>query len=248
MILITGGSGYLGKELIKLFPDSLHPAHKELDITDDENVKEVIKKSKPSIIIHLAGLTGIRECENDKKLAWESNYLGTLNLIKACEQFNNECYFVYMSATGVFYGDRGSYSEDDLPYPINYYGLTKFLGEVALQSSNLKKWLIIRANCVHLGRWHYPKAFVDRYGTYLFTNDTAKAIKDVITQGLTGIVHIAGEEKMSLYEVVKITTPDVQPITLKEYDGPPAPVDMSLVSKRIKPYKITKNVQTVTTD
>jgi hypothetical protein len=43
-------------------------------------------------------------------------------------------------------------------------------------------------------RWPYPKAFVDRFGTYLFADDLARAIKNVVEEGFTGILHVCGEE------------------------------------------------------
>lgn len=239
-LLITGSTGKLGKELVKVFPNALAPPHKSLDITDKEVVTNFVSKSKPDIIIHCAALTGIRECENDKEKAWRTNVEGTENLVKACEKFVENCYFVYISTACVFYGDRGDYVETDIPYPKNFYSLTKLLGEFIVKYSNLTKWLIIRTNFVARERWPYPKAFVDRYGTYLFADDLALAIKSVVEKNMTGILHVCGEEKISMFELARITTPDVKPMTLAEYNGPPLTVDMSLRSIRIKPFKLTK--------
>jgi dTDP-4-dehydrorhamnose reductase len=106
-----------------------------------------------------------------------------------------------------------------------------------VRSSNLT-YLIIRGNFVSREKWPYPKAFTDRYGTYLFAEDVAKGIKDVLDERLTGIVHIVGDKKISMFELARITTPDVQPMTLKEYRGPPLTIDMSLDTVRWKKYKI----------
>ncbi|MCS7123065.1 MAG: sugar nucleotide-binding protein [Candidatus Aenigmarchaeota archaeon] len=237
-ILITGSSGRLGKELIKFFPNSLHPSRSEMDITNKDQVYQFIEKNKPEIIIHLAALTDVRECENKKDLAWKTNVDGTYYLVSASLKFVPEVYFVYMSTPCVFSGEEGNYNEDSIPYPKNFYALTKLLGEVIVRYSELKKWLIIRGNFVTRDRWPYPKAFVDRYGTYLFSDQMAKAIKEVLDNKMTGIVHIVGDKKLSMYEVAKITTPDVLPLTLKEYNGPPLTKDMSLETKRWKKYSI----------
>ncbi|MEM2293525.1 MAG: sugar nucleotide-binding protein [Nitrososphaerota archaeon] len=239
-VMITGSTGKLGKELLKVFPGAFAPTHKELDVTDRQAVFDCVKHYRPEILLHCAALTGIRECEENKPLAWRVNVEGTENLVKACEGFASECYFVYISTACVFYGDRGDYVETDIPYPKNFYSLTKLLGEFVVKYSNLKKWLIIRTNFVARDRWPYPKAFIDRFGTYLFADDLAKAIKDVVERGFTGILHVCGEEKLSMFELAKITTPDVQPMTLNEYSGPPLTVDMSLRSIRIKPFKLTR--------
>jgi dTDP-4-dehydrorhamnose reductase len=241
-VMITGSTGKLGKELLKVFPYSLAPTRRELDITDKEAVFRFIKNCKPDLLIHCAALTGIRECESNKETAWRVNVEGTENLVKACERFARECYFVYISTACVFYGDKGEYVETDIPYPKNFYSLTKLLGEFIVKCSNLKKWLIIRTNFVARERWPYPKAFVDRFGTYLFADDLARAIKNVVEEGFTGILHVCGEEKLSMFELAKITTPDVQPMTLEEYNGPPVTVDMTLRSIRIKPFKLTRGL------
>lgn len=241
-VFITGGTGKLGKELIKVFPNSLHPTHRELDITNRNAVFRYIENKRPDVIIHCAAITGIRQCEDNKKLAWRVNVEGTENLVKAFEKHKDNGYFVFISTACVFYGDKGDYVETDIPYPKNFYSLTKLLGEFVVKYSNLKKWLIIRTNFVPREKWPYPKAFIDRYGTYLFADDLALAIKSVITNGLIGIVHVFGEEKVSMFEIAKITTPDIKSMTLAEYKGPPITIDMSLRSIRIKPFKMNKTV------
>jgi len=239
-VLITGASGKLGQELLKLFSNKLIPTHKEFDIINRIEVFGYIKKYKPNVIVHLAALTGINQCEQDKELAWNTNVEGTRNLIDACKMYNPKIYFVYMSTPCVFSGIEGNYNEDSIPYPKHFYGLTKLLGEVIVRNNMLFKYLIVRGNFVPKKKWMYPKAFSDRYGTYLFAHQLARAIKDVIDKKMLGIVHLVGERKISMYELAKMCpdSDDVLPMTLKEYQGPPLTVDMSLSSKRWKKYKI----------
>ena len=239
-VLITGSTGKLGNALVRILPNALAPPHRELDVADKEAVLDYIGKKKPKIIIHCAALTGIRECEDNKENAWAVNVGGTENLVKACESVANDCYFVYVSTACVFSGDRGNYVETDVPCPKNYYSLTKLLGEFVVKYSALKNWLIVRTNFVARERWPYAKAFVDRHGTYLFADDLAKGIKKVIDKDLTGVLHVCGKDKISMFELARITTPEVKPMCLADYDGPPLTVDMSLVSTRIEPFKITK--------
>ena len=153
-------------------------------------------------------------------------------------EYKPDCYFVYISTACVFHGDKGDYVETDIPYPKNIYSLTKLLGEFVVKYSGLKKWIVVRTNFVGRERWPYPKAFIDRYGTYLFSDEVASAIKSVINDNLTGIIHICGEKKISMYELAKITTPDIEPMTLDDYNGPPLTKDMSLRSIRLRPFKM----------
>lgn len=238
-VLITGGTGRLGKELVKVFPESLHPTRQELEVEVKSQVDNYISKKKPDVIIHTAAVTSVPYCEENRKKAYETNVGGTENLIDACLNHDSNCYFVLISTACVFRGDAGNYVETDLPYPKNYYALTKLLAECVVKYSRLK-FLIIRTNFVAREKWPYPKAFTDRYGTYLFASDVASAVKSIVQQKLTGIIHVSGDKKMSMFELAKITTSNIEPMTLSEYDGVPLTVDMSLSSIRTKPFKINR--------
>ena len=236
-LLITGGSGKLGTALVRLFPHSLHPTHEELELSDRKAMFKYVEANQPSLVVHTAALTGVRDCEEDKPKAWKSNVLGTGNLVDAFLKQGINVYFAYVSTACVFDGHRGFYTEEDIPYPENFYALTKLLGEFEVKK--LPNYLIIRTNFVAKEKWRFPKAFVDRYGTYLFAEDVARGIDDVTKAGLKGIVHICGDKKMSMLELAKLTTPDVQPMTLSEYNGPRLTIDMTLDTIRWKKYKIT---------
>jgi dTDP-4-dehydrorhamnose reductase len=238
-VLITGGSGKLGTQLVRVFPAAQHPTRQELDLTVRASVNKYICSEKPDVVIHTAALTNVPFCEENRKKAYETNVTGTENLVGACLAHNEKCYFVQISTACVFRGDVGNYVETDLPYPKNYYALTKLLAEFVVKCSKLK-FLIIRTNFVAKEKWPYPRAFIDRYGTYLFASDVAAAVKTVVQQRLTGIVHVRGEERMSMYELAKITTPDIKPMTLADYQGVPLTIDMTLSSTRLGPFKIAK--------
>jgi dTDP-4-dehydrorhamnose reductase len=239
-VLITGGSGRLGKELVKVFPESSHPNRQELELEVKVQVANYISEKKPDVIIHTAAVTSVTYCEENRKEAYETNVGGTENLIDACLDHNSDCYFLLISTACVFRGDVGNYVETDRPYPKNYYALTKLLAECVVKYSGLK-FLIIRTNFVAREKWPYPKAFTDRYGTYLFASDVASAVEFIVQQKLAGIVHVCGDKKMSMFEIAKITTPNVEPLTLSEYHGVPLTVDMSLDSNRIKPFKLGRS-------
>jgi len=236
VMLITGASGRLGTELKKVFSDSLTPDLDEFDLTDKEKVSKYIEKNKPEIIIHAAAMTDAEMCEKNPKEAWKINVEGTRLLLDIFRKINPDGCFIYISTAGVFKCDRGNYAEDDAPNPVNFYCLTKLCGEVVTQGFD--NTLIIRTNFVPKGKWPYEKAFIDRFGTYLYTDDVVRAIKDVIEHKLTGIVHICGDKKLSMYEFAKLSDPNVGKITLKDYKGVELPKDMSLITKVWHPYKL----------
>ena len=234
--LITGGSGILGTELKKFFPDSLFPSHSELDITNHEMVFDYFSKNEFDSIIHAAAMTSVRQCESEKKLSWDTNVIGTKNLVDAAIKFNPNSKFSYVSTACVFDGHVGMYKESSIPHPENFYALTKLIGEQFVK--NLKNHIIIRTNFKGKQKWPYPKAFTDRFGTYLFADQVALGINDIIKENIQGVVHIVGKKKISMFELAQLTTPDIKPMTIDEYQGPPLTMDMSLDTERWKKYTL----------
>ena len=239
VVLITGGTGALGNALQKIFPENISPTHEELDITNKEAVLNFFQQHKIDTIIHTAAITKVRTCEEDKSLAWNVNVQGTKNLVDAVIQSKHDINFIYVSTACVFDGHSGMYTESSIPYPENFYSLTKLLGE--REVNKLENFLIIRTNFASKKPWPYPKAFTDRFGTYLFADTVAQGIYDVKKEKLTGIVHIVGDKKISIFEFAKITTPNIQPMTINDYSGPKLTMDMSLDTERWKKYKIISN-------
>ena len=237
-VLITGASGALGKSLKKVFKNAYCPPHSEMDVANADSVNKAVLKFKPDVIIHAAALVGIRECENDRKKAWLTNVEGTQNIVNALKKLNNGCYFVYMSTACVFAGENKKfYTEDDIPAPKNYYSVTKLCGEVVTRQ--YRNACIIRTNFAPKVQWKYPKAFADRHGTYLFADNAAQGIYDVVRKKEKGIIHIVGSKRISMYELALLAgSKNVGRMTLDEYNGPPLTIDMSLSTKRWKKYKI----------
>jgi dTDP-4-dehydrorhamnose reductase len=236
MLLITGGTGRLGRELGKVFPDAVRPPRRELDLQLPETVDGCLRALRPSTVIHAAAYTDVRGAERERATCWDTNVRGTERLVEALRRVNPSCYFVYVSTACVFFGDGGPYTEDDVPRPKNFYGLTKLVGEAI--AGRLSASLVVRTNFVAREPWPYPRAFVDRYGTYLFADDVARALRDLMERRLTGLVHVAGDRRLSMLELAHLTTPTVEPMTMAEVSLP-LTVDMTLRSARIAPYQLT---------
>lgn len=221
-ILITGASGKLGSELVKLLPQALTPSHYEMDLTCYMDIKNYFIKHQPiDIVIHLGALTTIHACEQDKELAWKINVEGTRNLMNIAYAWNNNVYLVYASTPCVFSGNKqGTYKENDEPNPKNYYGLTKLIAEyITLYTSH--RSLVFRSNFIPFKKYQYSKAFTDRYGTYLFTHQVCKALIELLDNKTTGIVHIVGNKKLSMLELAHLCpdSQEVQPMTINDYEG-----------------------------
>ena len=235
-VLFIGGSGSLALELEKLYNEILIPTN-ELDLTNKKSVEKFFDNNDFDCIIHNSALLNIRICEEQKNEAIKINVTSTKNLIDMIEIKKPHIQFIHISTPCIFDGKSGMYVESSIPYPVNFYGLTRLLGENIVE--RLPQYTIIRTNYVSKKRWPYPKAFTDRFGTYLFPNGVAQGIYDVQKENVSGIIHVVGDKKISLYELAKITTPDIEPMTMNDYSGPPLTIDMSLDSERWKKYTIS---------
>ena len=229
-------TGELGSQLKTLFPDSISPPHKDFDICDLASVKNVFNNNEIDAVIHSAAFTSVRDCEENKSKTMEINVQGTKNLVNELKISNPKGKFVYVSTACVFDGYSGMYDETSIPYPENFYSLTKLLGEYIV--NQLENSLIIRTNFVGRKKWPYPKAFTDRFGTYLFSDQVAQGIFDVYSDDLNGTVHVVGDKKISMYELAQLTTPEIQPMTMNDYAGPRLTIDMSLDTIRWKKYTL----------
>lgn len=234
-VLITGGENSLSLELSKIYKDVLVPNSNKLNLTNKKSIENFFEKNDFDIIIHNESLLNIRICEEQKQDAMKINVLSTKNIVDVIKKQPNT-QVIHVSTPCVFDGKSGMYLESSIPYPVNFYGLTRLLAEYLVQE--LPTYTMIRTNYVSKKKWKYPKAFTDRFGTYLFPEGVAKGIRDVQKQNATGIIHIVGDKKLSLYDLAKITTPEIEPMTLEDYSGPPLTIDMSLDTEKWKKYSL----------
>ncbi len=226
-VLITGASGMLGHRLAieaakKDFGVFVAYHHRPikikgcfslpLEITSIKKIEEAFKKIKPQAVVHTAALTNVDYCEENPKEAFKVNAEGTKNLCQVCLERNIKV--VYISTDFVFDGEKGMYSEDDLPNPLSVYGLSKLEGEKAVEK--LPDFLILR--CTIYG-WHLNnqksipewvianlssgqpvKAFTDRIITPTYTGFLSGLILKSLDRNLSGIFHIGSHEPLTVYE------------------------------------------------
>ncbi len=227
MILLTGGSGNLGKELLKL-GDFNAPTHKELDITSRSSVIDWFLEHKdkgdlPSLIVHCAAYTDVAKAEEEKDKCYNVNVRGTENLIRYGTPM------IYISTEYIFDGERGSYVEEDVPNPRNFYALTKLLGEFEAKKTTS---LIIRT-LLKPRPFEHPAACIDQYTSGDYVDIIAKEIMIAINfwnkkkDDYSGydIINV-GTGRKSTFDLAKQTR-DVIPITIESV-GVRLPKDTSL--------------------
>lgn len=193
-ILITGGSGILGRELVKYCEinkiNYYSPISSICNIEELESVKNTVFKYSPNIIIHAAAFVDTIGCEENIEKAINLNIIGTCNLIKCCTK---EIKFVYISSEYVFSGNKGLYSIDDRLDPINTYGKTKAASEYIV--SILENYQIIRVPFI---KKIHSEVFNNQYCSRYLVNEVPSKIINNILYNQEKIVHISsGRKKLS---------------------------------------------------
>lgn len=146
-VLITGKNGQVGSCLVSQLRDIssvefLALGRNELDITNAEQVNEVVNKYQPTIIINAAAYTAVDKAESEIELANAINNIGPKNLAKAASNVN--AIIIHISTDYVFAGNKdGLYAETDEVNPQGVYGQTKLAGEVAVAKA-CDKHIILR--------------------------------------------------------------------------------------------------------
>lgn len=222
-ILIYGGSGKLGKAIQSLQTNVICPERDLCDITDGNQVNYFLDKYKPKIVINCAALVGTKECELDKQKAWATNVEGAINIARACQEIGAR--HVYISSAAIFDGNKGLYKESDYPTPTFYYAMTKVAAEQGVQM--LPNFAIIRLDFYIPEALKYKQVFVDHFTSKISVEDAAQKILRVAMSSFMGIINI-GQERKSLYEILKLVDPDIAPIKIADSSLPTFPKDISL--------------------
>ena len=234
-ILLTGGGGLLGTELIKLDAEIVAPGKQELDVTEDEAVARYVADLEPDVIIHAAAITNNREIEADPSEALDVNIHGTTSIARAC--LGTRIRLVYLSTDYVYRGDRGNYSESDELSPTNLYAWTKLAGEAAVRA--VPNHLIVRTSFGG-DRFPYPAAFSDKWSSKEYVDVLAPEILEAARSPLTGVVNIGGK-RQTMYEYAVARNRDVKRI--KRDDSVfESPADTSLDLARWQNFKDGKTI------
>ncbi|MEO7308944.1 MAG: NAD(P)-dependent oxidoreductase [Chitinophagaceae bacterium] len=150
-VLITGGTGFIGRHLVDLLKHSAHavtvvartidyhlfPANVgciEANICNPEDIQAAIIFTAPDLVIHSAAMSKPNDCEMQRALCYAVNVQGTQNIIDGCKAIGAK--LIFMSTDFVF-GHKGPYREADEYCPVNYYGASKIMAEKLVVASGL---------------------------------------------------------------------------------------------------------------
>lgn len=215
-VLVTGVNGQLGYDVIKRLEkqniESLGVDIGDFDITEKDQVNKAVSEYMPDVVVHCAAYTAVDRAEDERELCHKINVTGTQNIADACKTVNAK--MVYISTDYVFDGEgEKPFEVTDKPNPINYYGQTKYEGELAVQST-LQKYFIVRISWVfgingnnfvktmlRLGKERDQiSVVVDQIGSPTYTYDLAILLVEMIKTDKYGIYHATNEGYCSWYE------------------------------------------------
>lgn len=154
-ILLIGKTGQLGSAIMEdalFFNFEIFGFKKEeMNITNERQIKEKIKKVQPDILLNTAAYHAVPACEENPWAAMAVNFIAIQNLARLCKK--QKITFVTYSTDYVFDGEKGSpYYENDKPNPLQIYGMSKLAGEYAALSLYPEKTFIIRSCGIFGGR------------------------------------------------------------------------------------------------
>ena len=270
VVLVTGSSGQLGQSLQFIAPNYseikfIFCDSKELDITDSASCEQLFSKYQPNYCINTAAYTAVDKAESEPEKAYLINVVGAKNLAEVCKK--HDTVLLHISTDFVFDGDlspraqsRG-YTEEDIPNPTSVYGQTKLDGEIEIQKT-WGKHFIIRTSWVYsqFGN-NFMKTMLrlaserdslsivnDQIGTPTNAIDLAEClIKIIFSSSLSfgegrgeafGIYNFSNEGQCSwhdfaqkIFEVNNITI-NLQPIPTSSFPTPAKRPKFSVLDKR----------------
>lgn len=149
-ILLTGGSGQLGGELVRALAglgSVAAPSREELDLARPESVRRAVRALRPALVVNAAAYTDVERAEDDGDLAMAVN--GVAPGVLAEEAAAVGAGIVHFSTDYVFDGTKPDpYTEEDPPAPCNVYGETKLRGEEAVRGAGAA-YLIFRVSWLY---------------------------------------------------------------------------------------------------
>ena len=222
-ILVTGGDGRFAKILKKKNKKLklIFVSKKKCNILSITSLNNCIKKTKPKIILHCAGLSRpMKTHENNISKSIDLNIIGTANVTKICKKYKIK--LIYFSTGYVYEGKKGNYSESDPVKPFNNYGLSKLGGECAVAMYNNS--LILRITMTEKPFKH-KNAYGNLISNFMFHEDLVEILPKLLNK--KGIINIGGNSQ-SIYSFAKKSNPKVKKIFAKKSSRLPLNQTMNL--------------------
>lgn len=187
------------------------------DIRDCNRMEEIVHQVNPEMIINLAALTDLEECEAYSSRCFETNTIGAVHLMEIAKE--KQVPYIFISTAGIFSGDQEYFTEEDLPRPLGYYAKSKSYAENYILENYDRAW-IFRAGWMMGGGKKRDKKFVskiirqvengatllrvvdDKLGTPTYAKDFAQCMRRVTDESLNyGVYNMVCSGDGSRYDV-----------------------------------------------
>lgn len=238
-ILITGANGLLGQKLVDLLtqqpdveliatargdnrlPFSDGYTYQSMDISNRQQVLDVISDVRPNVVIHGAAMTDVDKCEVQKDACWTQNVHAVEYIIEACRTV--DAFLLHVSTDFIFDGADGPYDETAEANPISFYGWSKQAGESAVRYSGRAdaplRWAIARTVLVYgiahdmsrsniilwvkksLEDGKNIKVVTDQWRSPTLAEDLAMGCYLIADKEAGGIFNISGKEVLTPYDM-----------------------------------------------
>ncbi|HEY7546796.1 MAG TPA: dTDP-4-dehydrorhamnose reductase [Blastocatellia bacterium] len=219
-VLVAGANGLLGRAMTaRLTASEWNPValtHADLDITDHDQVKAIIERIQPNIVINCAATADVDRCEREPDWAYAVNESGPRWLARFARRVGAE--IVHVSTDYVFDGEKeGFYTQEDEPRPLSIYAKSKLAGERAAQSENERAYIIRTSWIFGAGGKNFGsrvieyaqagahlKGVTDQTSIPTYAPDLAARIEEIIDKGLHGLYHITSTGATSWYDFARL--------------------------------------------
>ncbi len=186
-----------------------------LDITDQRQIGELVKKIAPDIIVNTAAVSSPYICAQDKSVCEMINVAGTENIAKAASDCSAR--LIHLSSDLVYNGSGSYYKETDAAEPSCLYGRTKLNSEHAV-AANCQSFCVLRSALVFgknvsgqkrfidtiidkLKNRQQPELFSNEYRNMIYVGDLCSIILEMAKQkDFSGILNAGGPERITRYE------------------------------------------------
>ena len=291
-ILITGSNGLLGQKLVYALRrqdaiECIATARGEnrireksgytfatLELTNREDVLNIIHRFKPDCIIHTAAMTNVDACELDPEGCERNNVDAVKYLLEACA--GTSIHFIDISTDFVFDGENGPYRETDTIGPLSVYARSKAEAERLVQQSGLP-WAILRTMIIYgvtddaqrsnvvlwtkssLEQGKDINVINDQFRGPTLAEDLADACIQAALRKAQGIYHVSGREVLSILDIANtvadyfgLDKKHIHPITTASLKQPATrPLKTGFIIEKAereleyKPHSLTEGIAVV---